>query len=94
MTNNEFMGLLIGCIATLLGIGSIIVAIVVKPIISLNKSITKLNDSIDHLNGQNATLEQRVSKHGKEIDDLGDKVLIHENEIKHIKENLKWIGDK
>lgn len=89
MTNNEFMGLLIGCLATLLSIGSIIVAIVVKPVINLNKSITKLNDSIDHLNSQNTTLEQRITKHGKEIDELENEVIIQGTEIKHIKEKLK-----
>lgn len=89
MTNNEFMGLLIGCIATLLGVGSIIVGIVVKPIINLNKSITKLNDSIDRLNGENETLAERVTKHGKEIDEVKIQVIHHEHEIEHLKEKLK-----
>jgi len=89
MDDVQFMGLLIGAIASLLGIASIIVAILVKPVINLNKSITKLNDSIDKLNGDNEKLEKRVSKHGEEIDAIQDKVLIHDHEIKFLKENLK-----
>ena len=89
MNEAQFMGLLIGCIGTLLGIGTAIVAIVIKPVINLNKSITKLNDSIDRLNDANDTLEQRVTKHGKEIDGLHDQVIHHDHEIEHIKEKLK-----
>lgn len=86
MSEAQFMGLLIGAIATLLGIASIIVAIIIKPIIALNKSIQKLNDSIDKLNGDNELLGQRVTKHGQEIDELHDKVISHDHEIAHLKE--------
>lgn len=89
MSETQFMGLLIGCIGTLLGIASIIVAIIVKPIINLNKSITKLNDSIDMLNRDNETLAERVTKHGKEIDANKIKLIEHDHEIAHIKEKLK-----
>ena len=89
MTNNEFMGLLIGAIVTLLGIATAVVALIVKPLINLNKSITKLNASIDQLNGENTTLRERVSKHGSEIDALDDRVLVVEQDIKHLKEKVK-----
>ena len=89
MSEAQFMGLLIGAIATLLGIASIIGAIIIKPIISLNKSIQKLNDSIDQLNGDNKLLGERVTKHGKEIDDLRFKVNDHSHEITHLKEAIK-----
>ena len=89
MSNNEFMGLLIGCIATLLGIGTAIVAIIVKPIIKLNNSITKLNDSIDKLNGEGNILRERVTKHGKEIDENREHLINHDHEIAHLKEKLK-----
>lgn len=89
MTNNEFMGLLIGAIVTLLGIASAIVALIVKPLINLNKSITKLNASIDQLNGQSATLNQRVTRHGIELDDCKSKLIIHDQEIQHLKEKVK-----
>lgn len=89
MTDNQFMGLLIGSLATLLGIASVIVAIVIKPIINLNKSITKLNDSIDVLNRDSKNLVDRVAKHGKEIDANRERLIIHDQEIKNIKERLR-----
>ena len=89
MNDAQFMGILIACIATLLGIASVIVAIIVKPVIELNKSIQKLNDSIDQLNGDNATLKERVSKHGKEIDENRLHLVRHDKEIEHLKERLK-----
>lgn len=89
MTNNEFMGLLIGAIVTLLAIATAVVALIVKPLINLNKSITKLNASIDTLNGQSATLNDRVTKHGKEIDQLRLNDVHQEEEIKHLKEKIK-----
>ncbi len=89
MNEAQFMGLLIGCVSTLLAIAVAIVTIIIKPIINLNKSITKLNDSIDQLNGANKTLEERVTKHGKEIDALHDQVIHHDHEIAHLKEKRK-----
>ena len=89
MDQAQFMGLLIGAIATLLGIASIVVAILIKPIINLNKSIQKLNDSIDALNGDNNTLKERVTKHGKEIDANRIKLVEHDHEIANLKEKLK-----
>lgn len=89
MSEAQFMGLLIGAIGTLLAIASVIVAIIIRPIISLNKSIQKLNDSIDQLNGDNATLKERVTKHGKEIDENRMKLKDHDHEIAHLKEKIK-----
>ncbi len=89
MNEAQFMGLLIGCISTLLTIASVIVAIIIKPVISLNKSIQKLNDSIDQLNGDNNTLKERVTKHGKEIDENRIKLVEHDHEIAHLKEKMK-----
>ena len=89
MDSNQFMGLLIAAIVTLLSIASIIVALIIKPIINLNKSIVKLNDSIDRLTAENENLSGRVKEHGKEIDATAKKLLIHDTEIAHLKERLK-----
>lgn len=75
MNTNEFMGMLITAIASLIGITSVIVAIIIRPIINLNKSITKLNDNIDILNKSYSTLNDRVTKHGAEIDDHERRIL-------------------
>ncbi|MBQ6447099.1 MAG: hypothetical protein IJJ10_06505 [Bacillus sp. (in: Bacteria)] len=89
MEQTQFMGLLIVSIGTLLAIASIIVAIIIKPIINLNKSITKLNDSIDRLNDDNASLAERVTKHGQEIDENTKKLIVHDQEINHLKEHIR-----
>lgn len=89
MDSTQFMGLLIGCIGTLLAIALGIVAIVIKPVINLNKSIVKLNDSIDRLNDDNENLATRVTKHGKEIDANREHLISHDKDIEHLKEALK-----
>ena len=94
MDSTQFMGMLIASIGTLLAIGVSIVTLIIKPIMNLNKSIIKLNDSIDRLNDDNADLKDRVTKHGKEIDDNRLHLARHDEEIKHLKERLKWIGMK
>lgn len=86
MSGNEFMGLLITAIITLLGITSTVVAIIVKPIINLNKSIAKLNDNIDYINKNYITLNERVTKHGIEIDDHEKRIL----KIEYKEEANKW----
>lgn len=89
MDQTLFMGLLIGAIVVLLGIAGGIATLIVKPIINLNNSITKLNASIDQLNGANKTLNERVTKHGKEIDTLRLNDIKQEKEIEHLKEKIK-----
>lgn len=89
MEQSQFLGLLIGSIGTLLTIASVIVAIIVRPIINLNKSITKLNDSIDRLNDDSVTLRDRVTQHGKEIDENREKLIVHEQKIKHLEDKMR-----
>ena len=78
MDQTQFMGMLIACIATLLGIASILIAIIIKPIINLNKTITKLDATIEGLQKEDANLKTRIDKHGNQIDDLNVKVVSHE----------------
>lgn len=89
MESTQFMGMLIAALISLLTMASIIVAIIIKPIINLNKSITKLNDSIDMLNTESKNLENRVTTHGKELDEHSKHLIIHDQEIKHMKEHLR-----
>lgn len=83
MEDTQFMGLLIGGLATILSIVSILVAIIIKPIINLNKTITKLNSSIDILNGTADSLNTRVSKHGEEIDNLNLHQISQDKDIEN-----------
>lgn len=89
MNSNETLGLIIGSLVTLFTLGSLIVGLIIKPIINLNKSIVKLNDSIDKLNGDNDEIKQRVTRHGKEIDENRIHLAKHDKDIEHIKERLK-----
>ena len=89
MDSTQFMGLLIGALVTLLGIASIIVAILIKPIINLNRSIQKLTDSIERLDGANANLKSQVSDHEKAIDENKLHLARHDKDIDYLKEILK-----
>lgn len=83
MEETQFMGLLIGCIATLLGVASAIVAIIIKPIINLNKTLDRLNAHIDELNTASASLKERVATHGNEIDALNLHQIAQDKDIEN-----------
>lgn len=68
MDNNTFMGLLIGALVILFGLAGTIVAIVIKPIINLNRNMVQLDSSIQNLNKTANTMENRLNKHSQEID--------------------------
>ena len=87
MSEAQFMGLLIGGIATLLTIASIITAIIIVPVIKLNKTIQKLSDSIDNLNGANYKIEKRLDAHGSKLDEHEKILTVHGEQIKHLNQN-------
>lgn len=82
MTDTQFMGMLIAAIVTLLGIASVIVAIIIKPIINLNRTIAKLDTTIEGIQRDSGTLKARVDKHGLELDDVRLSVTKHEETLK------------
>ncbi len=88
MDNSTFMGLLITAILSLLGGASIIVAIIIRPIIKLNAKITELDLTIKNLgSGQESRIgkiEQRIEKHGKEIDNINKDLKDYEGRISKI----------
>ena len=57
-------------------LGSFIAVIIkfVQPINDLRIVIQKLNDTIDNLQRDNDTQNKRIDKHGKQIDDLNNRV--------------------
>lgn len=75
MNANEFMGLLIAGLITILGALSILVTLCVKPLIALNKSITTLSDNVGMLTDSYKTLNTRVTNHGKELDDHEKRII-------------------
>lgn len=73
MTYEILLGLL-GFIAAL--------AVVVRPLIGLNSSITALTVSVNQLKEILEELKERVTGHGKEIDDIRKDVSDHEARLK------------
>ncbi len=57
-------------------VGAIIT--VTTPIVKLNSSITKLNCSIDALNDGMAKSDERITNHGKQIDELKGRITVLE----------------
>lgn len=89
MDDSQFLGLLIGSITTLLGIASVLVAIIIKPIINLNKTITKLDNTIGSLEREKKVLNDRVTQHGKEIEDNREHLIRHDKDIEYLKKEVK-----
>lgn len=83
MTDAQFMGMLIAAIVTLLGIASVIVGIIIKPIINLNRTITKLDTTIESIQKDSGTLKSRVDKHGEQLDDVRITVSRHEETLRN-----------
>ena len=61
-------------------IGALI--IVVKPIISLNTNIAALKSSVDQLKDILSDLKERVTNHGREIDEIRTELADHEARIR------------
>ena len=61
-------------------IGALI--IVIKPIITLNSNITALRASVDSLKEVLNDLKDRVTNHGKEIDEIKTELSDHEARIR------------
>lgn len=73
MDTMQFMGYLISAVITLGGFIAIIMKFV-QPINDLRVVIQKLNDNIDSIKSENKTHERRITQHGKEIDELDNRV--------------------
>lgn len=57
-------------------------AVVVKPLFTLNQSITTLTVSVNQLKEIISELKERVTNHGKEIDEMKTELADHEARIK------------
>lgn len=73
MNEVEFLGYLVLSIITLGGFVAVIVKFV-QPINDLRVVIQKLNDCIDTLRNDNDVQNQRIKKHGEQIDNLNNRV--------------------
>lgn len=58
------------------------IAVVIKPLITLNNNITALTLSVNQLKEILNELKARVTDHGKEIDGMKEQLVDHEARIK------------
>lgn len=70
MDSNLFMGLLIFALISLFGLASVITGLIIKPILNLNKNITKLDLSITNLNRTANVMETRLDKQQEDIENI------------------------
>ena len=63
-------------------VGAMIV--VLKPILNLNTSITELKVSIDAFKETVSKLDDRITKHGEEIDRMKETLVNHEARISNL----------
>ena len=82
MDSNTFMGLLIAALVVLVGLASGLAALIIKPVINLNKTITKLDCTIKTLVDDNSETKHHFDKNDKKIDDLEKTTMYHEGELK------------
>lgn len=81
MDSNLFMGLYIAATLVLLSGFGVIAAHIVRPVINLNKSITKLQDSVDRLEEHDSDFKERAEKQEKKIEKINEQVVSHETRI-------------
>ena len=55
---------------------------IVKPIITLNNNITELRASVDSLKEIISELKDRITSHGREIDDMKVELADHEARLR------------
>lgn len=53
-------------------------AVVIKPLITLNQNITTLTMSVNQLRDVLSELKERVTNHGREIDEMREELADHE----------------
>ena len=58
--------------------------VVLKPILNLNTNITELKMSIDAFKEAVSKLDDRITKHGEEIDDMKETLVNHEVRISNL----------
>lgn len=89
MDSNTFMGLLIAALAVLITMGVGITTIVLKPVIQLNRTMVRLDDSINNLNKTANTMENRLNKHDEDIEDIHKDLRNFEGRISRVEAQKK-----
>ena len=89
MDSNLFMGLLIGALVILFGLALTISTLIVKPIIQLNRNMVALDASIKNLNATANVMENRLNKHGEEIDSINRDLRTFEGRVSRLEGGKK-----
>ena len=87
MDSYVFMGMLIAALVVLAGL----IAAIIKPVISLNTTVTNLKDSVEKLDGDANSLKDRVTAHGKTLDEHSIKIAKCESSIQHLENDFKHL---
>lgn len=80
MTVNETVGLIIAAVVVVAGFVGIIIKLL-KPINDLNINIVRLTAAIERLVENDKVQDNRINKHGQEIDKLSLKWENHEQRL-------------
>lgn len=75
MDSTLFMGLFVGAVLALLAGFGIIAAHIVRPVINLNKSITKLQDSVDALQKNDEDIETSIKEQHVKLENHESRIL-------------------
>lgn len=85
MDSNTFMGLFIGALVVIVGLAVALTTLVVRPILNLNKTITEINVTIKNVNDDYKNLQERVTAHGKTLDQHSLQILSNTKDIEQLK---------
>lgn len=82
MADKEFMGMLVIALCSLISL----IGAVVLPLMKLNTTLTKLQSTIDAMATKDEVRDNRINKHGEEIDEHTKTLINLEARIKHLEE--------
>ncbi len=76
MSEAEFLGMMVIAAGAL--------AAIITPIIRLNTSITKLNTALEYMQHDDATRDNRLNAHAKQLDEHEAKLVNHEARLNNL----------
>ena len=84
MDSNMFMGLFISALVVLVGLAGGISTLIIKPVVNLNKSVTKLESSITSLTDATLRNEHKINEQEVHIDNINMDLRSFEGRISKI----------
>lgn len=87
MDSNTFMGMLIVALVVLIGLAGTLTGFIIKPVINLNKNITKLNCTIE-------TLQQNDSDTKNDLKELKEDTTKNTNMLQNHEFRINQLENK